>query len=72
MTVSWVPWLLTERLEPSVDPPNTTAVAPVKPVPVRVRVVSPAEVPEDGLIAVTSGGAVVGSTLTLPSWYSEA
>ena len=38
-------------------PPMVTAVAPVKPVPVIVTDCPPASGPDDGLIAVTSGGA---------------
>ena len=41
----------------TVAPPIVTAVAPVKPVPVMVTDCPPASGPDDGLIAVTSGGA---------------
>ena len=42
----------------TVAPPIVTAVAPVKPVPVRVTDCPPARGPDDGLRAVTSGPTV--------------
>src|SRR2546421_732276 len=39
-------------------PPNWTAVAPVKPVPVIVTLVPPADGPFDGLTAVTVGAGL--------------
>lgn len=39
--------------------PKSTAVAPVRPVPVMVTLVPPSTGPEDGLIAVTTGGPPV-------------
>ncbi len=38
------------------EEPNMMAVAPVKPVPLRLTVVPPAAGPEVGLMAVTLGG----------------
>ena len=40
----------------AVAPPIVTAVAPVKPVPVRVTDCPPASGPDDGLTVLTSGG----------------
>ena len=50
--------LVTSIEVPGFDAPKSTAVAPVKPVPVTVTVLVPAAGPLLGLTAVTVGGAL--------------
>ena len=57
VTVSEVA-LVTSIEVPGFDAPKSTAVAPVKPVPVTVTEVPPAVGPPEGLTAVTVGGAL--------------